>query len=165
MRVEAPRESIGYPYWLALGGAAFLAGSLITGWLNFLDGNKHPAAGLGALAIWTAVVVAGLLATTFVFVRGKDGALAASAAGGVLLARGTEASFMVFERFFVAPTVDIAERLDGWIPEGDSALGRFTTTAGRLALATARVPAIALVVVAAVVLAVVFALVGPGVIR
>jgi NADH:ubiquinone oxidoreductase subunit 5 (subunit L)/multisubunit Na+/H+ antiporter MnhA subunit len=162
---EAPRESIGYPYWLALGGAAFLIGSLITGWLNFLDGKHHPGAKLGALAIWAAVVVAGFAATTFVFVRGKDGAIAASAAGGVLLTRATGFVYAVFDRFFIAPAVDIADRLDGWIPDGDSALGRFTTTAGRLALAASRVPAVALVVVFAVVLAVVFALVGPGVTR
>ncbi|HET7419916.1 MAG TPA: proton-conducting transporter membrane subunit [Candidatus Dormibacteraeota bacterium] len=162
---EAPSESIGYPYWLALGGAAFLVGSLITGWLTFLDGKQHPAAGFGALAIWAAVVIAGFLATTYVFVRGKDGALAASAAAGVLLGRATGFAYAVFERFFVAPMVDIADRLDGWIPEGDSALGRFTTTAGQLALAAARVPAVALVVVFAVVLAVLFALIGPGVIR
>jgi hypothetical protein len=156
---EAPREALSYPYWLALGGAAFLIASLITGWLNFLDGNKHSAPSAAALGIWAAVAVVGFLACTFVFVRGKDGALAASAAGGVLLASATSFLYAVFDRFFVAPLVDIAERLDAWIPEGDSALGRFTTTAGQLTLAVARVPAIAVVVVFAVVLAVVFALV------
>lgn len=155
---EAPREALGYPYWLAAGGAAFLIASLVTGWLNFLDANRHPAPAVAALGIWAAVAVVGFAGCAFVFVRGKDGALAASAAGGVLLARATGFLYAVFARFFIAPVEDIAERLDAWIPQGDSALGRFTTTAGQLALAAARVPAMALVVVFAVVLAVVFAL-------
>lgn len=155
---EAPRESLGYPYWLAAGGAALLIASLVTGWLNFLDANKHPAPAAAAVGIWAAVAVVGFAGCTFVFLRGKDGALAASAAGGVLLSRATGLLYAVFDRFFIAPVEDIAERLDAWIPEGDSALGRFTTTAGQLALAAARAPAMTLVVVFAVVLAVVFAL-------
>ena len=162
---EAPRDALGYPYWLALGGGAFLAGSLLSGWLNFLDGKQHPAASLGAIGIWAVVAVAGFLACTLVFVRGKDGALAASAAGGVLLARATGFLYEVIDHFFVAPIVDIAQRLDAWIPEGDSAFGRITGTAGRLVLASSRLPAVALVVVFGVVLAVVFALVVPGVVR
>lgn len=156
---EAPREALGYPYWLVAGGAAFLVASLLTGWLNYLDGNRHVAPSAAGLGIWAAVGVVGFLACTFVFVRGKDGALAASAAGGVLLGRATGFLYAALDRFFIAPTVDIAERLDAWIPEGDSALGRVATTAGQLALAVARVPAVAVVVVFAVVLALAFALV------
>ena len=156
---EAPREALGYPYWLVAGGAAFLVASLLTGWLNYLDGNRHIAPSAVGLGIWAAVGVVGFLACTFVFVRGKDGALAASAAGGVLLGRATGFLYAALDRFLIAPAVDIAERLDAWIPEGDSALGRVATTAGQLALAVARVPAVAVVVVFAVVLAVAFALV------
>lgn len=162
---EAPREAIGYPYWLAAAGAAFLIASLLGGWLNFLDGKQHPAPSAGAFLIWAAVPVAGFLACTLVFVRGKDGALAASAAGGVWVGRATDLLFAVIDRFFVAPAIDIAERLDRWIPAGDSALGRSTTTTGQLALAFARSPAMAVVVVLAVILAVAFAIFAPGVVR
>ena len=163
---EAPRESLGYPYWLVAGGAAFLLASLLTPWLTFLDGShQHPAPSAGAFVIWAAVPAAGFLACTFVFVRGKDGALAASAFGGMWLARVSGFLYAVVERFFIAPAVDIAGRLDSWIPEGDSALARFTSTAGRLALAAARGPAVTVVVVLAVALAVLFALVAPGVVR
>jgi NADH:ubiquinone oxidoreductase subunit 5 (subunit L)/multisubunit Na+/H+ antiporter MnhA subunit len=162
---EAPREALGYPYWLAVGGAAFLVASLTTAWLNYLDGKHHPAPLLAAIAIWAAVSVVGFAACSFAFLRNKDGALAASAAGGAYLARITGVLFGLFDRFLVAPALDIAQRLDNWIPQGDSALGRFTTTTGQLALAAARGPAVAVVIVLAVLLAVLFALVAPGVAR
>ena len=47
----------------------------------------------------------------------------------------------------------------------DSAVARFASAAGQLALVTTRLPAVAIVVVLAVVLAVVVALVAPGVAR
>jgi hypothetical protein len=162
---EAPREALGYPYWLVVGGAAFLVASLLSGWLNFLDGQKHPAPALGAFGIWAAVAVIGFVACASVYARGKDGALAASAAGGELLWRVTGFFFGVVDRFLVAPVTDIARRLGDWIPAGDGALGRFATTSGQLALAVARAPAVPLVVVLAVVFALVFALVAPGVAR
>jgi len=162
---EAPREAVGYPYWLAVAGAAFLVASLAGAWLNFLDGKQHPAPSPAAVAIWAAVPVLGFAACTIAFLRSKDGALAASAAGGAYLARITSFLLGVFDRFIVAPATDIAVRLDSWIPEGDSALGRFTSTAGQLALAAARGPAVAIVVVLAVALAVLFALAAPGLVR
>ena len=162
---EAPREAVGYPYWLAVGGVAFLVASFVSAWLNYLDGKQHPAPSVAAFGIWLAVPVIGFAACTFAFVRSKDGALAASAAGGAYLARVTAFLQAQFDRFVVSPATDIAQRVDNWIPEGDSALGRFITTAGQLALVAARGPAIAFVVVVAVALAVVFALVAPGVVR
>jgi NADH:ubiquinone oxidoreductase subunit 5 (subunit L)/multisubunit Na+/H+ antiporter MnhA subunit len=163
---EAPSEALGYPYWLVAGGAAFLVASLLSPWLNFIDASqKHPAPSAGAFLIWAAVAVAGFLACTFAFVRSKDGALAASAVGGQRLGLISAFLYAVLDRFFIAPAIDIAARLDSWIPEGDSALARFTSTTGRLALAAARGPAVTVVVVLAVVLAVVFALVAPGVVR
>jgi len=71
----------------------------------------------------------------------------------------------VIDRFLVAPTTDIARRLGDWIPEGDGALGRFATASGQLALASARAPALPLLIVLAVVLAVAVALFAPGVAR
>jgi NADH:ubiquinone oxidoreductase subunit 5 (subunit L)/multisubunit Na+/H+ antiporter MnhA subunit len=162
---EAPREALGYPYWLAVGGGALLVASFVGGWLNFLDGQKHPAPSPAAIGIWAAVAVIGFAACAIAYARNKDGALAASAAGGELVDRVTAALFGAVGRFLIAPTLDIARRLGDWIPAGDGALGRFTITSGQLVLAAARAPAIPLVVVLAVVLALVLALVAPGVAR
>jgi NADH:ubiquinone oxidoreductase subunit 5 (subunit L)/multisubunit Na+/H+ antiporter MnhA subunit len=162
---EAPQGAVGWPAWLALAGAAFLVASAITGWLNFLDGHKHSTPGLGAVVVWAAVAIVGFAASGFVYARGKDGALAASAAGGLLLNRATLTLFAVVDRFLVAPVTDIARRVGEWIPQGDSALGRFTTASGQLALAAVRAPAVPLVIVLAVVMAVLFALIAPGIVR
>jgi hypothetical protein len=99
------------------------------------------------------------------YARGKDGALGVSAFGGAWVARGTALLFAGVDRFLVAPTTDIARRLDEWIPAGDGALGRFATASGQLALAAARAPALPVAVLLAIVLAVIFALVAPGVAR
>ena len=162
---EAPQGAVSWPAWLALVGAAFLVASAITGWLNFLDGQKHPVPGLGSIVVWGAIAVAGFAACAFVYTRGKDGALAASAAGGVLLSRMTTTGFGLVDRFLVEPITDIARRVGDWIPEGDGALGRFTNASGQLALAAVRAPALPLVIVLAVVMAVLFALIAPGVAR
>jgi NADH:ubiquinone oxidoreductase subunit 5 (subunit L)/multisubunit Na+/H+ antiporter MnhA subunit len=162
---EAPAEVLGYPYWLVLGGAAFLVASLTPYWLHFLDGKTHHSASFGAIGIWAAVAVLGFVATTVSFLVGKDGALAASAYGGALLARATALVFGVVDRFLVGPVTGIAARLDDWIPDGDSALGRLAAATGQLALASTRLPPVAIVVVLAVVLAVVVALVAPGLTR
>jgi hypothetical protein len=160
---EAPREVLGYPYWLALGGAAFLVASLLSGWLNFLDGQKHSNLSVAATIVWAAVPIIGFAGVSFVYSRGKDGALAASAAGGILLDRITSIAFGLADRFLIEPFTDVARRFGDWIPAGDGALGRFTAASGQLALAAARAPAIPVVVVLAAVLALVFALVAPGV--
>jgi hypothetical protein len=162
---EAPREVLGYPYWLALGGAVFLVASLLSGWLNFLDGQKHSNLSVAATIVWAAVPIIGFAGVSFVYSRGKDGALAASAAGGILLDRITSIAFGLADRFLIEPFTDVARRFGDWIPAGDGALGRFTAASGQLALAAARAPAIPVVVVLAAVLALVFALVAPGVAR
>ena len=164
MREVAPgaRSS---PYWLALAGAAFLIASLIAGWLNFLDGQKHPAPAVAAVAVWAAAAIIGFAACALVYARAKDGALRASAVAGAWLGRGVSAIFAVVDRFLVAPTTGIARLLGDWIPEGDGALGRFATASGQLALASARAPALPLLIVLAVVLAVAVALFAPGVSR
>jgi NADH:ubiquinone oxidoreductase subunit 5 (subunit L)/multisubunit Na+/H+ antiporter MnhA subunit len=159
---DAPQAARSWPYWLALWGAAFLIASLIMGWLNFLDGQKHPAPSIGAVALWVGPAVVGFAACALAYVRAKDGALRASAAAGAWLTRAMRLLFGVVDRFLVAPATDIARRLGDWIPEGDGALGRFATASGQLALASARAPALPLLIVLAVVLALVFALVAPG---
>jgi len=162
---EAPQAALSWPYWLALGGAAFLIASLITGWLNFLDGQKHPAPSVAAFAVWAGAAIVGFAVCALVYVRAKDGALRASAAAGAWLGRAVGLVFGVIDRFLVAPTTDLARRLGDWIPQGDGALGRFATASGQLALASVRAPALPMLVLLAVVLAVVFALVAPGIAR
>ena len=162
---EAPREVLGYPYWLAVGGAALLVASLIGGWLNFLDGQKHSAVSASGVGIWAAVAVIGFAVVTFAYALNKDAALAASAAGGELLDRVTASLFGAVDRFLIAPILGIARQIGDWIPAGDGALGRFATTSGQLALAATRAPATPIVVVLASVLALVLALVAPGVAR
>ena len=162
---EAPAEVVGYPYWMAVAGAAFWIASLLASWLNFLDGQKHPSASTGAIAVWIAIGILGLAAGTVAFAMNKDGALYASAVAGRWLGRGTAVAFGLVDRFLIAPVTDMASRLGNWIPAGDSALGRFTATSGQLALAAVRAPAVTVVVVLAVLLAVIFALVVPGVAR
>ena len=162
---EAPREVLGYPYWLAVGGAAFLVASLIGGWLNFLDGQKHPAPSVLAIVVWVVVAVIGFAACAVAYARNKDGALAASAAGGEWLDRVIAFVFGLIDRFLIEPSLEIARRLGDWIPAGDGALGRFATTSGQLALAAARAPAIPILLVLTVAFVLVLTLVAPGVVR
>ncbi|HYU62274.1 MAG TPA: proton-conducting transporter membrane subunit [Verrucomicrobiae bacterium] len=164
-RVRQVEGALGWPYLLAIAGAGFLVASLFAGWLNFLDGQKHPAASVGAILVWAGVAIVGIAIAAVSFVRGKDGALAASAAGGAWVHRSLMVAFAGIDRFLIRPTTDIARRLEDWVPAGDSALGRFTSTSGQLALAAGRVPALPIVIVLAVALAIVFAIVAPGVAR
>ena len=162
---EAPSSSLGWPYMLAVAGAVFLVASTIRGWLDVLDGFKHPGPAAGSFAIWLAVALLGIAAATFAYVRDRDGALVASAATGVWLgARMATASALV-ERFLVAPTADLARRVDVWLPAGDGALGRFAGTSGRAAIASGRLPGLPVVVLLAVGLAILIALVAPGLLR
>ena len=164
-RVRETPGALGWPYWLAVAGGAFWVASLVASWLNFLDGQKHPAASAGAMVLWVAVAIVGFAACTVTFALSKDGALDASAIAGLWLRRATAVLFGGVARFLIAPTTDIARRLGDWIPEGDGALGGVANTTGRLALAATRAPALPVVIVLAVVLALVFALVAPGVAR
>lgn len=164
-RVRETPGALGWPYWLALMSAALVVASMVTGWLNFLDGQKHPAPSAGAIVVWVLAAIIGFAACTVAFALSKDGVLAASATAGVWLGRGTAAVYGVIERFLIAPTTDIARRFGDWVPVGDSAVGRLTGLSGQLALAAVRAPALPLVIVLAVVLALVFALVAPGVAR
>jgi hypothetical protein len=162
---EAPRLSLRWSYWLVVGGAALLIASLVRGWLDFLDGQKHPVPGAGSFVLWAAVAGIGFAIAAFAYLRNKDAALAVSAAGGVWLTRTSASGFALVDRFLVAPTTDIARRIGDWISAGDGALGRSAEMTGQLALAVSRAPAIPLVVLLAVVLTFVIALVAPGVWR
>jgi hypothetical protein len=73
----------------------------------------------------------------------------------------TTASALV-ERFLVAPTADLARRVDVWLPAGDGALGRFAGTSGRVAIAGGRLPALPLLILLAAGLAILVALAAPG---
>ena len=164
-RVREVEGALGWPYVLAAAGAGFLVASLMAGWLNFLDGQKHPAASVGAILVWVGVAIVGFAVAAASYLRGKDGALAASTAGGAWAHRGLMVAFAVIDRFLIRPTTEIARRIGDWVPAGDSALGRLTSTSGQLVLAAGRAPALPIVIVLAVALAIVFAIVAPGVAR
>jgi NADH:ubiquinone oxidoreductase subunit 5 (subunit L)/multisubunit Na+/H+ antiporter MnhA subunit len=163
---EAPAASLGWPYWLAFGGAALLLASLIRGWLDFLDGNKHPAPAAGAYLLWTLVALIGVGAVGVAFLRDRDGALRASALAGAGLTRLTYAASGNFDRFIVQPVTEIAMRVgERWIPAGDGSMGSALDTSGRLVVAGARLPAVPVVLVIAVILTLVVGFVSPGVFR
>jgi hypothetical protein len=162
---EAPQPAVTWPYWLTVGGAVFLLASLSNGWLNFLDGHKHPSSPVLAFVVWGLVAVVGFAACAVAYALDKDSALATSARAGVWLRRGSATGYALVDRFLIAPTTDIARRVGDWIPAGDTALGRFAGATGELAVSGVRLPALPVILVLAVVLAVVVALVGPGVIR
>jgi NADH:ubiquinone oxidoreductase subunit 5 (subunit L)/multisubunit Na+/H+ antiporter MnhA subunit len=162
---DAPQPAITWPYWLILGAAAYFVASLIVGWLAFLDGAKHPGSPPSAFLLWAAAAVVGFGVCAAAYALAKDGAIAASARAGTWLNEGSAAGVRLVDRFLVAPVTDIARRIGDWIAAGDSALGRLAGAAGQLVVSTVRLPAVPLVVVLAVVLALVFAVLGPGVVR
>jgi hypothetical protein len=163
---EAPSASLGWPYWLGLGGGIFLVASFVRGWLDFLDGHKHPASDAGAYFLWIAVVVIGIGAASFAYVRNKDGALKASALAGARLSRLAWAGSRNIDRFIVAPVTELARRTgDRWIPAGDTRLASAIDTTGRLIVASTRLPVLPVVIVTAVILTLVVGLLSPGVFR
>jgi NADH:ubiquinone oxidoreductase subunit 5 (subunit L)/multisubunit Na+/H+ antiporter MnhA subunit len=163
---EAASASLAWPYWLALGGAALLLAALIRGWLDFLDGHKHPAPSAGAYVLWIAVALVGFAAAAIAYTRDKDGALKASAVSGAWLSRLSYAASRNFDRFLVAPVAAIATRLEGrWIPAGEGGIGGALDATGRLAVAGARLPVLPFAIGIAVVLTVVVGFVSPGVFK
>ncbi|HEY1421004.1 MAG TPA: proton-conducting transporter membrane subunit [Candidatus Dormibacteraeota bacterium] len=162
---EAHSSSLGWPYLLTLAGAAFLVASAIRGWLDLLDGLKHPEPGAGSFLLWVAIAVIGVAAASLAFVRDKDGAIRVSDGFGALLAARVAAAGAFVERFLVAPSADLARRIDMWLPAGDGALARFGDASGRLATTGGRLPVLPVIVVVAVVLALVVGLAAPGLVR
>ena len=163
---EAPSSSLSWPFWLAGGGALLVVASFIHGWLDFLDGQKHPSPTAGSYALWVVVVLIGFALPVLAYVRDQDGALHVSAWAGVWLRRLTYTTSSNFERFIVAPVTEIVVRFgERWIPVGDGKVGVALETTGRLMASGARLPVLPLVVLLAVILTVVVGLVAPGVFR
>jgi NADH:ubiquinone oxidoreductase subunit 5 (subunit L)/multisubunit Na+/H+ antiporter MnhA subunit len=163
---EAAQASLWWPYWLAIGGAALLVASSITGWLDFLDGHKHPAPPAGGYVLWIAVALIGLAVAAIAYTRDKDGALRASALSGAWLAKVSDGAYRNFDRFVVAPLAVIATRLEGrWIPAGEGGIGGTVDATGRFASAGTRLPVLPVAIAIAVVLTVVVGLVSPGVFK
>src|SRR5258708_1101578 len=104
-----------------------------------------------------------LIAASYAY--NKDGALRASAVLGgwldALLLLGAAA----YARFISEPIGTITDRVGDGILAGDLGLARAAAASGRLALATARAPAVPLVVIVVALLALVVGLVTPGVFR
>ena len=162
-RVREPQGALGWPYWLAVTGGAFLVASFVTAWLGLLDGAKHPTPSPLEYALWVGAPIVGLVACAIAFVLSKDGALSASAQGGAWASRSAALIYAGVDRFLLAPVTDLARRVGDWVPAGDGRIGRFATATGQLAVNAARVPAVPVAVLLAIVLAVVFALVAPGI--
>ncbi len=162
---EGPRSSLGWPYYLALAGAALAVASLFPAWIGYLDGHKHMSASASAVALWAGVAVVGILLTAFAYSIDKDGALRASAASGRWLDAVLNAGAAAYTRFISAPVTAVTLGLSDWIPQGDGDLARAAAASGRLALSVARVPALPLLVVLAVVLALAVGLAEPGLLR
>jgi hypothetical protein len=162
---EAPARATGLPYWLALAGAALLIASLIHGWLDFLDGHKHPAPFIGAYLLWAAVAIVGFAVAAVAYARSKDGALRASALAATWLDSRLTATWSAVDRFLVAPATDLAARSGDGLAAGDERLGHAAAAAGRLAARTTRAPSVPLVILLAVLLAIGLGLIAPGVFR
>lgn len=162
---EAPAASLGWPFWLGLGGAALLVASLIRGWLDFLDGGKHPAPSPGTYVLWVAVALAGFAVVAFAYLRNKDGALKASTVSGAWLHRWLLVGAGALDRFLFTPLTDIAARTDRWVSLGDEGMAGAVEASGRLAATGSRLPGLPVAILAAVVLALVVGLVAPGVLK
>lgn len=162
---EAPATSLGWPYWLALAGAALAIASFFSSWIAYLDGLKHPASQAAAVMVWVGVAAVGLAVTAITYGSNKDGALRASAVLGSWLDRLLGLLEAAFSRFILEPIAGITEHVDEWIPAGDGELGRAAAASGRLALAAARTPAVPLLILLAALLALVVGVASPGVLR
>jgi NADH:ubiquinone oxidoreductase subunit 5 (subunit L)/multisubunit Na+/H+ antiporter MnhA subunit len=162
---EAPASSLAYTYWLAAGGAIFVAASLVHNWLDFLDGRTHPAPSIATYLLWIAVALVGFATAAFAYRASKEGAVRASARLGARADRLAAVAMRTADRFVVGPVVAIALGTGEWIPQRDDAVGRSAIATGRLAAGASRLPAVPVLILLAVVLAIVLALVSPGVYR
>ena len=163
---EAPSQSLSWPFWLAGGGALLLVASLIHGWLDLLDGNKHPTPAAGSYVLWIVVALAGFGLPVLAYVRDRDGALLFSAWAGSWLRRLSYITASNFNRFIASPVTEIAVRLgERWMPAGDRRVGGAVETSGRLLVSSARLPVLPLVIVGAVVLTLIVGLVAPGIFK
>jgi hypothetical protein len=163
---EASSPSLAWPFWLVGGGALLLVASLIRGWLDLLDGKKHPAPAAGSYVLWIVVALIGFGLPVLAYLRDRDGALLVSAWAGSWLRRLSYTASSNFNRFIAAPVTEIAMRLgERWIPAGDRGVGGAVEMSGRLIVSSARLPVLPLVILSAVILTLIVGLVAPGVFR
>lgn len=162
---EGPGGSLGWPYWLALAGAALAVATLLPASAGYLDGQAHRAPVNGAVLVWVGVVGVGMVLTAFAFASNKDGALRASAAMGDWLFGALGRGAAAWSRFIWAPIASVTERVDDGIPQADGELATAAAASGRLALAVARMPAVPLLVIIAAVLALTVGIASPGLFR
>ena len=162
---EAPAASLGWPYWMVLSGAVLVVASLVRGWLDFLDGHKHPMPSSGTYMLWLAVALVGFGAAAIAYAANKEGAVRASASVGGWLSSLVGRAVTAVERFVVAPALAIAGRTGEMIPAADGELGRAAVVSGRFAVTSARAPVLPLMILFAVLLAVLIGLLSPGVFR
>jgi NADH:ubiquinone oxidoreductase subunit 5 (subunit L)/multisubunit Na+/H+ antiporter MnhA subunit len=162
---EIPASALSWSYWLALGGAVLVGASLFHGWLDFLDGHKHPAPSTGGYVLWVAVALVGFAVAVVAFRVNKDGAVRASAGIGGVLDRLVAVAEGAAGRFVVGPAAGIAAGTDEWSMVRDDALGLSAVATGRLAALAARVPVVPAIILLAVLLAVALGLLSPGVFR
>ena len=162
---EVPGQSLGWPYWLALAGAALVVATLFPAWVGYLDSHGHRAPVYGAVLVWVGVVAVGIVLTALAYGTNKDGALRASAAFGVWLSGLLAGVAGGWARFIWAPIASLTERVEDGIPQGDGEVARAAAASGRLALAAARTPAVPLLVIIAAVLAIVVGIATPGLFR
>ena len=162
---EAPAASLGWPYWMVLSGAVLVVASLVRGWLDFLDGHKHPMPSSGTYMLWLAVALVGFGAAAIAYAANKEGAVRASASVGGWLSSLVGRAVTAVERFVVAPALAIAGRTGEMIPAADGELGRAAVVSGRFAVTSARAPVLPLMILLAVLLAVLIGLLSPGVFR
>lgn len=162
---EVAASSLTWPYVLALGGAALVAASMVRGWLDFLDGHKHPGPNVLTYALWIAVALVGFAVTAIAYSANKDGSLRASATIGSWTDRLAAIVLRTADRFVIGPVAGLAGGTGEWIPVRDDTLGRSFIATGRLAAAAARAPALPMVILLVVLLAAGLAFISPGVFR
>ncbi len=162
---DAPRASLGWPYWLVLASLVLFAASLVPALLTFLDNGKHATATAAAYALWVAIAVAGLAAAALPIGRDKDGSLRASSWLSLLPERLESAGQNVLGRYVVNPAVRIVERTERLVPAADAAVGRISHLSGRYTVAALHSGDVGVLVVLAVLLSLLVALLSPGVLR
>lgn len=162
---DAPRQSLGWPYWLVLASLVLAAASLVPAWLVFLDNGQHVAAPAATYALWVAVALAGLVAATLPISSNKDGSLRASEGLALLPARLEQATLNLVGRYVVNPGIRLVEATERLVPATDHAVARVSHVSGRYTLTALRAADVGVLVVMAVLLALLVALISPGVLR
>ena len=162
---DAPQAALGWPYWLVVIGLGLAVATLFTAWLGFLDGKTHAAAKAPAYLIWFGAALLGFAAAAFAHARSKDGALVATGWLYTWTAVAWNRGSATFDRFVYTPVLSIVERVEGWLPIGDSSVGRVSLATGRLAAGSARASVAPVLIVMAALIAVLVAVLSPGVFR